>query len=185
MKDILDKVIAFATEAHGEQMRKFSPDRYIVHPIRVMKICRQYTSDLAVLAAAVLHDVLEDTPITPKDMQHFLNAVMDERNAARTMQLVIELTDVYVKKDYPWLNRRTRKQKEIERLIKTSAASQTIKYADIIDNTGELPQEDEDDFGYVFLSECRHLLSKLNGGNPSLYKKAVDCVNEKLLAIRK
>ncbi|MGN6567929.1 MAG: hypothetical protein ACTHJ0_08255 [Flavipsychrobacter sp.] len=36
----LEEVIAFADKAHGSQMRKYTPERYIVHPIRVMELCR-------------------------------------------------------------------------------------------------------------------------------------------------
>ncbi len=64
MDKVLEKVKEFADNAHGDQMRKYTPDRYIVHPIRVMEICREYDSRLPVLAAALLHDVLEDTKVT-------------------------------------------------------------------------------------------------------------------------
>jgi (p)ppGpp synthase/HD superfamily hydrolase len=123
MKNILDTITAFADKAHGDQMRKYAPDRYIVHPVRVMKTCARVTDDVSILAAALLHDVLEDTPVQKKELEDFLKTVMDPQTAERTVQLVVELTDVYVKKDFPKLNRRTRKAKELLRLEQTSPDS--------------------------------------------------------------
>ena len=44
--------------------KEIHPRRYIVHPAEVMEICSQYTNDITILAAALLHDVLEDIPVT-------------------------------------------------------------------------------------------------------------------------
>src|SRR5687767_14535490 len=139
--ETIKKIIEFADNCHGEQMRRYQPDRYIVRPTRVMEICRQYTTELSQLAAAILHDVLEDTPVSVEELQQFLRTVMSETKAAETIQLVLELTDVYVKENYPHWNRRKRKDKEAARLGKTSAAAQTIKYADIIDNAPEITEK--------------------------------------------
>ena len=72
--NILEEVKSFASEAHGEQKRKYTPEPYIVHPIRVMEICKKYTDDVRILSAALLHDVLEDTSVTEKEMFQFLNS---------------------------------------------------------------------------------------------------------------
>lgn len=176
MENILDHIIEFAEKAHGEQKRKYTPDNYIVHPIRVMNICKRVTNDICILSAAVLHDVLEDTSVNETELDDFLKSLMPPDMARRTLQLVVDLTDVYIKKDYPKLNRRTRKAKELERLEKTSPDSQTIKYADIIDNSLEIVKHDPD-FARVFLYECRANLQKLNQGNQELYQEATDLVN--------
>ncbi len=176
---VLDKVIAFADKAHGNQVRKYANERYIEHPKRVMKLCSAYTQKLEVLAAAVLHDVLEDTPVTRNEMVAFLSTVMTEEQASTTVSLVEELTDVYVKQDYPAWNRRKRKASELERLINTSADSQTIKYADIIDNSEDVVKSDPD-FARVFLHEYNTMLKKLNKGDQQLYQKAVQKVTENL-----
>lgn len=176
MNELLAQIQDFADRAHGEQVRKFSPERYIAHPIRVMELCREQTQDMAVLAAALLHDVLEDTAIEQQALQDFLMGLSPEAQALRTLRLVVELTDVYTKKNYPEWNRRKRKARETERLEATSADAQTIKYADIIDNSGEIAHQDTD-FAMVFLQECRALLKKLPKGNPILYKQAVATVD--------
>jgi len=179
MDDILNKVRDYADASHEGQTRRYSPDKYIVHPLRVMNTCKEFTSDLSILCAALLHDVLEDTRVQPAQLLEFLLSLMHETEAKRTLQLVTELTDVYVKKDYPKLNRRTRKNKELERLIQISAASQTIKYADIIDNTGDIV-EDDPDFARVYLYECRAILRKLNKGEPALHERAMQVVNNRI-----
>lgn len=183
MDPALEKIIEFTDKAHGEQMRKYTPERYIVHPVRVMKTCKKYTDDLPVLAAAILHDVLEDTPVTKHELERFLSTVMDDKKAKRTVSLVVELTDVFVWDAYPRMNRKKRKEKEMERLEKTSPDSQTIKYADIIDNCNEIVEHDRD-FAKVFLNECKRLLKKIPKGNQELYRKAVELVDDRLSRLR-
>ena len=173
--EILDKIIQFADQAHGDQMRKYSPDRYIVHPIRVMRTCSQYTDSLPVLAAAILHDVIEDTPCTKEDLSIFLQNHMSENEKNLTIQLVTELTDVYVKKDFPALNRFKRKKKELDRLKDISPEAQTIKYADIIDNATEISQSDPD-FAQRYLQECCDIVTALTTGNPELRAIALEVV---------
>jgi (p)ppGpp synthase/HD superfamily hydrolase len=178
MDNALEKIKDFADKAHGDQQRKYSPEKYIAHPARVMEICQRITSDYCVLAASLLHDVVEDTNLTKDDILRFLTTVMNEKEARRTTQLVTELTDVYTKSDYPSWNRRKRKSKEVARLTKISREAQTIKYADIIDNCKEIVEKDPD-FATVFLSECRTLLNSIQKGNPDLLKEAIGTVEER------
>ena len=61
--DIIEKALIFATQAHLTQKRRHSGLPYIVHPIEVMKRLSDYgVKNDHLLAAAVLHDVLEDCP---------------------------------------------------------------------------------------------------------------------------
>ena len=182
MNEILEKVKQYADEAHGSQMRKYTPQRYIVHPIQVMEICSEYTNDLCVLAAALLHDVLEDTPVTRADLEAFLHTIMNDADAKRTTDLTVELTDVYTKEAYPQYNRRVRKDKEHVRGAATSPAAQTIKYADIISNSIDITAHDKD-FGPKFLREVRSQLKTMNKGNAALYERAVATVDECLKKI--
>jgi (p)ppGpp synthase/HD superfamily hydrolase len=174
---ILAAITDFADIAHGNQMRKYTPERYIVHPARVMRLCREYTDDVTVLAAALLHDVLEDTPTTAAELSAFLTGLLDASLAERSVHLVVELTDVYIKDNYPKLNRRTRKNKETERLAATSPEAQTIKYADIIDNASEIVTADPD-FARTFVHECRVMINKMTKGDPALRKRAVETIND-------
>ena len=92
MEDTLEKIKQFASAAHGSQMRKYTPEPYMVHPVRVMELCKKFTDTLPVLAAALLHDVLEDTMTTKEEMFEFLTTVMKEQQAKYTIQLVVDLT---------------------------------------------------------------------------------------------
>lgn len=184
MATVLENIIEFADKAHGEQKRKYTPERYIVHPIRVMETCSRVTNDTCILAAALLHDVLEDTEVKNTELESFLKTQMNDEMALRTLELVVELTDVYVKKDYSKLNRRSRKSKELLRLEKTSPDSQTIKYADIIDNAKEIVEHDPD-FAKVYLFECRTNLKKMNKGNQQLYNEALNIINSSIEQLTK
>lgn len=176
MNAILEQVRDFADIAHGDQMRRYSGDRYIVHPLRVMNMVNNYTNDVTVLSAALLHDVLEDTTTTADEIKSFLQTIMSPEEAERTIKYVKELTDVYIKKNYPQWNRKKRKLKEADRLQKASAEAQTIKYADIIDNCPEIIREDPD-FAQRYLKECRQLLYKMSKGNHQLRQLAMEEVN--------
>jgi len=183
-ENILLKVKEFTDQAHGDQTRKYTPDRYIVHPERVMRLCQKYTDDIAMLSAALLHDVLEDTKTTKDEIFYFLRELMGEAKARQTVNLVSEMTDVYIKQTYPRYNRRRRKRMEAERMEKTSADAQTIKYADIIDNCNEIVDHDPD-FAKVFLDESRRLLEKIPAGNGALREKAIKVVNGNLELLKK
>jgi len=172
---IIDKIIEFADQGHGDQTRKYSPDRYIVHPVRVMKTCSEYTDSLPILAAAILHDVLEDTPHTQDDISTFLKNYMNEEERNSTLNMVVELTDVYVKENFPKLNRYKRKKKEIKRLKNISSDAQTIKYADILDNASEISLNDPG-FAERYLQECHDVLLALKDGNPQLRQTAIDLI---------
>jgi hypothetical protein len=89
-----------------------------------------------------------------------------------------------VKKDYPKMNRRTRKAKEQIRIADTSADAQTIKYADIIDNCNEIVKHDPD-FAKVFLYECRANLRVMGKGNADLYNRAVQKVDDAIASMKK
>lgn len=58
---LLDKAIIFATNAHKNTERRGKGFPYIVHPLEVVSIVSTITSDQELLAAAVLHDTVEDT----------------------------------------------------------------------------------------------------------------------------
>ncbi|RZJ58770.1 MAG: HD domain-containing protein [Flavobacterium sp.] len=179
MEEILLKVRDFADKAHGTQMRKYTPERYIVHPVRVMETVRSYSNKLPMLAAALLHDVLEDTPVSQEEMLRFLKEVMTLEDAEETLRLVIEMTDVFIKEDYPKLNRKHRKQKEAERIAETSPDAQTIKYADILDNCSKIAVLSPG-FAPKYLRECLAILNVTDKGDQLLYAKALNAVKNSL-----
>ncbi len=61
---IFDEAIKLAVSAHSGQTRKTDTVPYIIHPMEAAVIAGSVTDDLDVLAAAVLHDAVEDTSIS-------------------------------------------------------------------------------------------------------------------------
>lgn len=59
----LEKAYRFAKKNHEGQVRKFSKKLYLTHVVRTAKIVLHYTNDETMVAAALLHDIVEDTDI--------------------------------------------------------------------------------------------------------------------------
>jgi guanosine-3',5'-bis(diphosphate) 3'-pyrophosphohydrolase len=66
--ELINKAYVFAARAHDGQARK-SGDPYFIHPVSVADIISQLRLDSASVCAALLHDVIEDTPVTEGDIQ--------------------------------------------------------------------------------------------------------------------
>ena len=66
--DMLQKAIKLAQDAHHKQVRK-SGEPYFFHPLRVAHLAARHWMDFASVNAAILHDVVEDTPTTLKDIK--------------------------------------------------------------------------------------------------------------------
>lgn len=163
------KALAFATNAHGSvlQVRKYTKEPYIVHPIAVASIVRSvrdHTPEM--LAAAYLHDVVEDTPVTIEEVFAEFGVEVGE--------LVSWLTDVSKPTDG---NRRVRKALDRAHSIAAPAAAQTIKVADLIDNTKSIVRFDPS-FATVFLREKQLLLDGLVRADEKLREIALN-QNEK------
>ncbi|OYX68697.1 MAG: bifunctional (p)ppGpp synthetase/guanosine-3',5'-bis(diphosphate) 3'-pyrophosphohydrolase, partial [Rhodospirillales bacterium 35-44-4] len=67
-EDLLNRAYVFAMKAHGSQTRE-SGDPYFTHPLEVAGILTRWQLDSATIATALLHDTIEDTPATYKDIQ--------------------------------------------------------------------------------------------------------------------
>jgi len=63
----LERAYLFAKEAHGTQTR-FTGEAYITHPVAVAHMLAQMRMDPPTLMAAILHDVVEDTPVKQADI---------------------------------------------------------------------------------------------------------------------
>ena len=117
----LDKAYNFAVNAHKSQKRA-SGDPYSVHPIEVAKRVNFKHGSEAMTAAALLHDVLEDTKVTHSELRLFLHNTFLSNSAEDVLAWVVELTDVYTHKDFPNYNRKERKRslytKIIEKILK-------------------------------------------------------------------
>ena len=140
---------------HFGQTRKYSGDAYVTHPIRVAARVAIQTDDEYVIAAAFLHDTLEDTEATFDDLvKHY---------GLRVALIVKELTDVFTPENYPDQNRAWRKRQEAYRLGRASEDAKLIKRADIADNTESIEREDPN-FAKVYLAEKAFLLAEMDRG---------------------
>ncbi len=68
-ENVFDRAVKFAAEAHSGMKRKGTGMPYILHPLEVAVIAGTMTPDPEVLAAAVLHDTVEDTPVTSEEIR--------------------------------------------------------------------------------------------------------------------
>ena len=160
MEEKLQEAIKFATEAHGDQKRKYTGEPYITHPIAVMEIVREVPHTEEMLMAAVLHDTVEDTPVTIEDIK--------TKFGTKVAELVNGLTDVSRLEDG---NRKTRKAMDRAHLAKQNAEVQTIKLADLIHNTMSIGLYDPH-FYKVYKEEKIKILSVLKLGNQTLMHRA-------------
>ena len=146
MKELND-VLAFANKAHAGQKRKYTGEDYIVHPMRVAFAgiyAGGRTANRTAVAAALLHDVVEDTSVTFEELRLFLSRVfINDDDTAEIMRLVIGLTDVYTKDNFIDLNRNQRKEKERWRMGATfDSTLYQIKIADMLDNQHSINKYD-------------------------------------------
>lgn len=163
MRDSLEEQARrYATKAHAGagQWRKYTNEPYIVHPAAVVELVRSVTHNEAMLAAAWLHDTVEDTPSTLNDiLSHFGQEVA---------RLVEMLTDSHPTEAR---NRAARKVAHFRHTALACAEAQTIKLADIIDNTRSIIHFDPH-FARVYLVEKRVQIGLLTEGHPALWKQA-------------
>ena len=131
--NLLDNAIIFATQAHSGTFRKGTQIPYIVHPLEVAAIASRMTDDAAVIAAAVLHDVLEDTDTTKEQLEKAFGQRVarlvgadsedkrEERPAAETWEI--------------------RKRETLDAIQKTSREEQIIILADKLSNMRSIYQD--------------------------------------------
>lgn len=164
-----EKALWFASNAHAHQLRKYTNEDYIVHPIAVADIVRRVRHTPDMIAAALLHDVVEDCGVALKTVTEVFGPIV--------ALLVSQLTDVSRPSDG---NRQ--KRKEIDRLHTADAfpEAKTIKLADLIDNTKSIAAYDPD-FALVYLREKRELLEILKDGDPVLWRFAKKQCNDAII----
>ena len=168
MTNLIANAASFAGFAHGysRQLRKYTNDPYPIHLMEVADIVSSVTDDEEIIAAAWLHDVVEDTEVTHK--------ILLSTCPPRVVQFVMEVTDVSKLEDG---NRAVRKAIDRQHLAKASPEGQTIKLADLISNTASITQHDPG-FAKVYLAEKRALMSVLTKGNKTLYNRCIAILEE-------
>ena len=108
MKDLVSQAIVFSTKAHDGMRRRKSDVPYVLHPMEVGAIIGTMTDNQEVIAAGVLHDVVEDAGITIEEI--------GEKFGNRVMELVASETENKREELPPEETWMTRKQESIEKL---------------------------------------------------------------------
>ncbi len=166
-QDIVEKARVFALAAHtalGQKRKKTGID-YIYHPADVVSILVEHVPTVTkrMLAAAWLHDVVEDTQVP-------MNLIYTEFGIG-VARMVQGLSNP--KSSAP---RAERKLEAINRLRTGDEDIKTIKLADIIANTRDIIKDDPN-FAPVYIAEKRQMLDEaLLGGDPVLWHIADEII---------
>ncbi len=168
--DVVERAQAFATRAHEGQQRKYTGEPYINHPLEVSSIVREAGGTPDMLAAALLHDVVEDCGVQPAEVRRLFGAQVAE--------LVGWLTDVSKPEDG---NRAVRKALDRAHIAQAPAEAQTIKLADLISNSSSILERDPG-FARIYIREKALLLEVLVRGDAGLRNRAQAIVDGALTA---
>lgn len=157
MNTLILKTVQFCNVAHAGQKRKYTGEDYSVHPLAVARTLAGVGARSELIVAGLLHDVLEDTSVTYKQLvTEFGEEIAD---------LVVEVTDGDVEG-----NRDYRMRTHAARLGTASNDAKTIKLADILDNTKDIAEQNRS-FSKIYLAEKRYCLPYLKGGSSILWNR--------------
>jgi myo-inositol-1(or 4)-monophosphatase len=123
---VLDKAIVFAVKAHAGTERRGKGFPYIVHPLEAVEIVATMTTDQELLAAAALHDTVEDTSVTLDDIRREFGD--------RVAKLVEEESDVFMEGVSEADSWHERKQAAIDRLSRASRDAKMVALGDKLSN---------------------------------------------------
>jgi len=124
--ELLDRAIIFAVKAHHNTERRGKGFPYIVHPMEAVEIVASITPDQELLAAAALHDTIEDTDVTVEDIRREFGD--------RIAELVHSESDQFtegVSEEDSWHDR---KQAAIDRLAAASHDAKIVAMGDKLSN---------------------------------------------------
>ncbi len=120
MMELISEAIIFATKAHDSMRRKKSDLPYILHPMEAAVIVASVTEKQEVIAAAMLHDVVEDAGVTMSEIENTFGKRVAELVASETEDKRAELP--------PYITWRVRKEEAIELLKQTNDLDVKILY---------------------------------------------------------
>ena len=150
----LDKAICFAVKAHSGVERRGKAFPYIVHPMEAVAIVATITNDQELLAAAALHDVVEDTEYTVEDIR--------KEFGDRVGKLVASESDLLIEGKSESESWKERKQYAIDRLAKLDRDGKIVAIGDKLSNARAMLQD------YKTLGE--ELWNKFHVTDPKLHK---------------
>ncbi|WP_033568534.1 HD domain-containing protein [Dickeya undicola] len=173
---LTERARIFATAAHAacEQKRKYTGEPYIVHPAAVVTLLMQIEPSPEMIAAAWLHDTVEDTGVTLD-----LVAELFGPSVARYVEM---LTDVRTRQTGG--ERIHRKNANLLHSAAACPEAQSIKLCDLIDNSRSVLEHDPV-FTRAYMVEMRRLLVVLTQGDPRLYAAATQQCDHIILCIHR
>lgn len=125
---MIEKAIAFATQAHEGQLRKGTTRPFILHPLEVGKIVASMTDDEEVICAAILHDTIEDC-------EHVTEEIIAREFTKRVAGMVVQESE---DKSKTWMER---KSHTIEKLRVAPQEIQMIGLADKLSNMRDIDRD--------------------------------------------
>ncbi len=130
----LRRALHLAAVGHRDQVRRGSNLPYIVHPIQVARIVEEAGFDEITVAAALVHDLVEDTPITLNEIGMRLDGIVASIVAACT-----EIKTDPQGQPIPW---EERKREHIQRLRRSARTEvRAVMLADKLDNLRSIHQD--------------------------------------------
>lgn len=148
--ELLDRAIVFAVRAHAGTERRGKGFPYIVHPMEAVEIVATMTSDQELLAAAALHDTVEDTDVTIEQIR--------TEFGDRVASLVAAESDEPHQSRDCIENWRARKQAAIDRLSSGSRDAKIVALGDKLSNMRAIARDyakQGDKLWYIFHSNDR------------------------------
>ena len=130
--ELLDRAIVFAVQAHHNTERRGKGFPYIVHPMEAVEIVATITPDQELLAAAALHDTVEDTDVTVEDIRRAFGDRIAALVQAESDQINGEVfTGANGDETATW---HARKQAAIDRLAAASHDAKIVAMGDKLSN---------------------------------------------------
>ncbi len=170
---------AYATAAHESigQLRKHTNVPYISHPAAVARIVAGSrmaggANGVAMVAAAWLHDVIEDVVRHESRSEREREAMlfdMKSRFSPRIMAYALEVTNVATHADG---NRAARCRINLRHIVEASPQGATIKYADIKHNSHDIAEHDVN-FAMVYLPEKADVIFQAGQGDHALRQDTI------------
>lgn len=130
---LLDRAIIFAVNAHAGTERRGKGYPYIVHPLEAVEIVATMTPDQELLAAAALHDTVEDTDVTVEQIR----AEFGDRIASLVADESEERPEG-ISDEESWHDR---KRAAINRLAKASHDAKVVALGDKLSNMRAIAQD--------------------------------------------
>lgn len=124
--ELLDRAIIFAVKAHAGTERRGKGFPYIVHPMEAMEIVATMTPDQELLAAAALHDTVEDTDVTLEEIREEFGEHVAMLVAHESEEEMPDMSE-----EESW---HIRKQAAIDKLAKAPLDSKMVALGDKLSN---------------------------------------------------